>query len=126
MTLAANHVIVMVSVDLESILFQVLSVVQDCLDTGTIGLVAHVNGESVIVIKFWVLIDEKLSDKLAEFGNVSAEELGDSTGEPVSPEELMDAKKAASIRKLSVEVFCELEYSSLGVGDLGDGAESDE
>ena len=72
--LAANDVIVVVSVHLETVLFQVLGVVQNRFDTGTVRLVAHVHGEPVIVIKLRVLVHKKFSDKLAELGDVSAEE----------------------------------------------------
>ena len=64
--LTANEISVVVGKDLEAVFFQILSIVQNSLDTGTVGLMAHIDGESVIVIQFWVLVDEKLGDKLAE------------------------------------------------------------
>ena len=90
--LAANNVIVVVRVDLESVLFKVLVVVKDGLKARTVWLVAHVHSEPVIVIELGVLVHEQLSDDLAELGNVSAKERRDATGEPVGTEQLMDAK----------------------------------
>ena len=126
LTLASDDIRVVVSKHLEAVLFQVLSVVKDGLDTGAIRLVAHIDGKAVIVVELWVLVDEKLSNEFAEFGDVRAEELGDAAGEPVSSEELMDAEHRACIRKFGVEVRREFEDTSLGVGDLGNGAEGDE
>ena len=126
LSLATDDVCVVVSIDLEAILFHILSVVQNGLDTGAVWLVAHVDGKPVIVIELWVLVDEKFGDELAERWDVGAEELSDSLGEPVRAEELVDAKQGASICKLGIENRCKLEDTGLGVGDLRDGAEGDE
>ena len=124
--LAANNVIVVVCVDLEPVLFQVLGVVEDGLETSAVWLVAHVHCEPVIVIELGVLVHEQLSDDLAELGDVSAEERRDATSEPVGTEQLMDAKQVASISKLCVEERNELENVSLRVRDLRHRAKSDE
>ena len=126
LSLATNDVCVVFSIDLEAVLFHVLSVVQDSLDASAVGLVAHIDGKPVVVIELWVLVDEKFGDKLAERRNVRAEKLRDSTGEPIRAEELVDAKHGASICKLSVEERCKLEDTGLGVRDLRHGAEGDE
>ena len=126
LSLATDDVCVVVSIDLEAILFHILSVVQDSLDAGTVGLVAHVDGKPVIVIELWVLVDEKFGDELAERWDVGAEQLSNSLGEPVRAEELVDAKQGASICKLGVENRCKLEDTGLSVGDLRHGAEGDE
>ena len=126
LSLSTDDVCVVVSEDLEAILFHILSVVQDSLDAGAVGLVAHIDGKSVIVIELWVLVDEKFGNELAERWDVGAEELSDSLSEPVRAEELMDAKQGASICKLGVEIRCKLEDTSLSVGDLRHGAEGDE
>lgn len=70
LALAANDIRVVVSEDLEAVLFQILSVVKDGLDAGAVRLMAHIDGESVIVIELGVLVDEKLSNELAELGDV--------------------------------------------------------
>ena len=125
LALAADDIRIVVSEDLEAVLLQVLSVVEDGLYAGAVRLMAHIDGKSVIIVELRVLVDEKFGNELAELGDVRAEELGDTAGEPVSAEELMDAEHGAGVRKLSVEVCRELEDTSLGVGDLGDGAEGD-
>ena len=60
-----DQICVVVREDLESILLQVLRVVQNGLNTGTIWLVTHVNSKSCIVIKFGVLVNEELSNQFA-------------------------------------------------------------
>ena len=65
---------------------------QDGFDRGSVGFVAHVDSEAVIVIELWMLVDEELGDQLAECGNIGAEERTDTRSEPVGAEELVDAE----------------------------------
>ena len=86
LSLATNDVIEVIRIDLEPVLFHVLGVVQDRLHARAVRLVAHIDSEPVIVVKFRVLIHEQLGDKLAEGGDIRAEKLGDATCEPVGAE----------------------------------------
>ena len=121
-----EDVCVVVSENLETVLAQVLSIVQNGLDGGTVRLMAHVDGKSVVIIELWVLVDEEFGDQLTERWNVGAEELRYSTGEPVGAKELVNSEKAAGVREFIVEHSSELEDTSLGVRDLGHWSESNE
>ena len=92
MTLFVDQASVIVSPHLEAVLLHVLSVVQDALDGSAVWLVAHVDGESSIVIQLWVLVDEQLGDELAENRDVRAEERCDTRSEPVGTKKLVDAE----------------------------------
>ena len=69
-----EDVCVVVSENLETVLAQVLSIVQNGLDGGTVGLVAHVDGKSVVIIQLWVLVHKEFGNQLTERWNVAAEE----------------------------------------------------
>lgn len=117
---------VVIGPDLETILFQVLGVVQNRLDRSAVRFVAHVYSKAVRIIEVWVVCHEQFSDELAKLGDVRAEERGGSRGEPVSAEELVNAEHIACSRERVVEVGGKLEDFSLGVRNLGNGPKSDE
>jgi len=65
--------VVVVCVNLETILSHSLSVVHHSFDTGTIGLVIHVNLEAISVIKFRVIADKQTLKSFADWGEHVAE-----------------------------------------------------
>lgn len=65
--------VVVVCVNLETILSHSLSVVEHSFDTGTIGLVIHVNLEAVSVVKFCVLADKQTLKSFTDWGKHVAE-----------------------------------------------------
>ena len=78
-----ENVGVLVWENLESVLLHVLGVVEDGFDRGTVGLVAHVDCEAVIVVKFRVLVNKELGNQFAQNRDVAAEKRTDGWGEPI-------------------------------------------
>ena len=97
LSLSSDDISVVISENLEAILFQVLSVMQDGLDRSTIRLMTHVNGEAVTIIKSWVLRNKETLDELAQSGDTVAEKLASCACKPVSSKHLMNAKNVAGI-----------------------------
>jgi len=71
---SVEQVLVVVGVDLEAVLLQVLGVVKDGFDGSTVGLVAHVNSEPIVVVKLGVGGDEKRRKQLTEDWDVATEQ----------------------------------------------------
>ena len=63
---AMDQVGVVVCPDLEAVFLDVLCVVQDRLNGRSVGLMAHIDGKSIVVIKGGIVRDEQRHDQLTE------------------------------------------------------------
>jgi len=81
--LADVKVLVVVrSPDLESVFSHVLSVEQQCLDRGAVGLVVHVNLEAIGIVRLRIGGDDRSLESSTEFRNGVAEKFRGSVCEP--------------------------------------------
>jgi len=103
------NLVVSVRVLLESVLSHVLSVVEDTLGGGTVGLVVHVHLETVFVVVLGVGVGDHFLDERAEEVQNGASEAGGPVSNEVTLSEGVDSEYASGIVKLVVEHGSPLE-----------------
>jgi hypothetical protein len=90
--LRVDPVQVVVRVDLEAVLLQILGIMKDGFDGSTVGLMAQVDCEPIVVVQLGIAGDDKLREELAETWDVAAEQSCGRGSNPVGAEKCMDAK----------------------------------
>jgi hypothetical protein len=85
---------------------------------------AQVDWCSIRVIQRGIFIRDKIESEIAKGRDGSTKKSHCTCSDPVSREELIDAKGTASVNKKCLEVSKEVNQRRFAVGELHDGAES--